>query len=511
VRGRSLRARISFGIAAPAIGILVLSCVTIYSWVSAREMGHLDRSLEMRAAAMASLVDLDGGIWDVEFDRADVPVVELFGALAAYEVRVAANGGLIAQRLLDEPGLPVFDDAPPDTLAALSPEGLAALPSDRPLELSGSVQTVELANGRSFRTWTGVYLVRAHEGDPGEGARVPVGAPSGPTAPVVRIAVAQDLGPIRAELAALLGTELATGVALSALALLAGGVVSRRIVAPIEHIARRAAEVRAPSAVPPLTLAGTGDEIDQLADALNQSYLRLHAAYALQGRFTADASHELRTPLAVIRSNAELALRQLRPTYEYEAVLAAVVSGAVRIEGVIEGLLLLARADAGGQEGARERIDLPALAAEVLDDLQPVGPGPSLRVEGEEDATVFGDAVQLDVLIRNLLTNAIRHTPATGDVVVRIDADDTSVLLEVRDTGEGIPPDALPHVFDRFFRADEARSRDAGGAGLGLSIVQAVVLQHGGTIDIDSAHDRGTVVRVRFPRAAAPVTRKEVG
>ncbi|MES2641120.1 MAG: HAMP domain-containing sensor histidine kinase [Myxococcota bacterium] len=509
MRGRSLRTRISVGIAAPAIGILVLSCVTIYSWVSAREMGHLDRSLEMRAAAMASLVDLDGGIWDVEFDRADVPVVELFGALSAYEVRVAANGGLIAQRRLDEPGL--FDDLPPDPLAALSPERLAALPSDRPLELSGSVQTVELESGRSFRTWTGVYLVRAHEGDPGEGARMPVGAPSGPAAPVVRIAVAQDLAPIRGELAALLGTELATGVALSVLALLAGGVLSRRIVAPIEHIARRAAEVRAPSAVPPLTLAGTGDEIDQLAEALNQSYLRLHAAYALQGRFTADASHELRTPLAVIRSNAELALRQPRPTYEYEAVLAAVVSGAVRIEGVIEGLLLLARADAGGQEGARERIDLPALAAEVLDDLQPVGLGPSLRVEGEEDAAVFGDAVQLDVLLRNLLTNAIRHTPASGEVVVHVDTTDTSVILEVRDTGEGIPPDALPHVFDRFFRADEARSRDAGGAGLGLSIVQAVVLQHGGTIDIESAHDRGTVVRVRFPRAAAPMTRKEVG
>lgn len=510
MRGRSLRTRILLGIAVPAIAILGLACGTIYLWVSAQEMAHLDRSLEMRAAAMAALVDLDGGVWDVEFDREDVPVVELFGSLVAYEVRVAASGGLIAQRRLEDPER-LFDDEPtPPALASLSARELDALPSDRPLELAGSLRTVDLASGRALRTWTGVYLVRAHAGEPGEGGRMPVGGPPGPSAPIVRIAVAQDLAPVRAELAALLGTQLVTGAALSCLALLSGWLLSRRIVAPIERIARRAAEVRASSAEPPLTLAGTGDEIDGLTEALNQSYLRLHAAYALQGRFTADASHELRTPLAVIRSQAELALRQARTPAEYQAVLAAVVSGAVRIESVIEGLLLLARADAGGQEGAREWVELVSLAAEVLDDLRPGLGAPSLRVEGDDTVAVYGDAVQLDVVLRNLLSNAIRHTPPSGEVVVRVAAEGDGALLEVRDTGEGISPDALPHLFERFFRADEARSRDAGGAGLGLSIVQAVVLQHGGTVEVESVRGRGTTFRVRFPRSGAAPQKEAV-
>ncbi len=496
---RSLRARILVGIAAPAILILLVSCVAVYAWVRAQALGNLDRSLEVRAAAMAALVDLDGGVWDVEFDREDLPVVELFGSLSAYEVRVVSNGGLLAERRLHEEGV-LFDPAIPPIAAA----DLVGLPSDRPLELSGEVRTVEIA-GRALRAWTGVYLVRAHAGEPGEGAREPVGAGPGPSVPVVRIAVAQDLGPIVADLRALLGAQIAVGVALSGLALLAGWVLSRRIVAPIQAIATRAAAVATPSAEPPLPLAGTGDEIDRLADALNQSYLRLHAAYALQGRFTADASHELRTPLAVLRSQVEVALRQPRSREDHEAVLRDVLAGTVRAQAVVEGLLVLARADAGDPELAP--VDLAALAAELVDEVED---GPAVRVEGATSAWVSGDVIQLELVIRNLLSNAARHTPPSGEVVVRVETG-AETILEVRDTGEGIPADALPHVFERFYRADDARTRDRGGAGLGLSIVKAVVTRHGGTVEAESTPGRGAVLRVRLPGAAARPTRRRTG
>lgn len=494
---RSLRTRILTGIAAPAILILGTSCATVYLWVRARALADLDRSLEVRAAAMAALVDVDGAVWDVEFDREDLPVGELFGPLAAYEVHVADNGALLARRGLDEPGT-VF--------AAAAPYVLEAPPAatDRPLALETGIDTVVLPSGRELRTWTGVYLVRADGGEAGEEAHSPLGAPP-VSDPVVRIAVAQDLAPVRADLATLLGTQVATGVVLSAIALASGWVLSRRIVAPIQAIARRAAAVTAPTPDAPLQKVGTGDEIDRLVDALNESYLRLHGAYLLQGRFTADASHELRTPIAVIRSHAEVALRHPRPAEEYEAVLEAVLAGTTRVEGVLEGLLLLARADAGGQAG-REPVALLGVAEEVVAELPE--DGPAVRVGGD-DVHVFADPVQIELVLRNLLSNAVRHTPPSGEVRVHVAIAGDDALLEVADTGEGIPADALPHVFERFFRADDARSRDRGGAGLGLSIVRTVVERHGGTVTIESEPGRGTTVRVRLPRAS--VRAREAG
>lgn len=495
---RSLRTRILLGIAMPAILILGTSCATVYLWVRARALADLDRSLEVRAAAMAALVDVDGVVWDVEFDREDLPVGELFGPLAAYEVRVADNGALLAERRLDEPGA-VFAPAAPWT-----PPDLASLPSDRPLALESGLDTRALPSGRALRTWTGVYLVRADGGEAGEEARAPLGAPP-VSDPVVRIAIAQDLAPVHADLATLLGTQVATGAVLSAAALLSGWFLSRRIVAPIQAIARRAAAVTAPTPDAPLQKVGTGDEIDRLVDALNESYLRLHGAYLLQGRFTADASHELRTPIAVIRSHAEVALRQPRPAEEYAAVLEAVLAGTTRVEGVLEGLLLLARADAGGQAG-REPVALLGLAEEVVAELPE--DGPAVRVGGD-DVHVFADPVQIELVLRNLLSNAVRHTPPAGEVRVHVALAGDDALLEVADTGEGIPQDALPHVFERFFRADDARSRDRGGAGLGLSIVRTVVERHGGTVTIESEPGRGTTVRVRLPRAS--VRAREAG
>lgn len=180
------------------------------------------------------------------------------------------------------------------------------------------------------------------------------------------------------------------------------------------------------------------------------------------------------------------------------------MSGAERMEAVLEGLLLLARADAGGEGGVRERVDLTTLATEVVDELQPPD-GPNVRVEGAASALVSGDVIQLDLLIRNLVSNAIRHTPESGDVVVHV-ALGEHVVLEVRDTGEGIAAEALPRIFERFFRADAARDRPRGGAGLGLSIVQTVVHQHGGAVEAESTPGVGTIVRARLPRAAREVS-----
>lgn len=496
---RSIRWRILLGITLPAILILVAASLALHLWIRAESFAHLDNALETRAAAMAALVEFEGGQWDVDFDGDEVPVTALFGPLAAYEVRVVEDGLLLAQRSTGG----FSSSAPADEKLP----DVDALPRDRPLRVSGAAATITASGTSPLRTWSGIFVVRADEGESDQDVSRPreaVAAPAPTTMPAVRIVVAQDLGPISAELRSLLRTQLKIGIGLSGLAVFFGWLLSRRIVDPIEAMADRAESVHAPSPEPPLPVSGSGDEIDRLAEALNRSFGRLHEAYSLQARFTADASHELRTPLAVIRSQAEVALRRPRPVPHYEDALAAIVIGSCRMQDILDGLLLLARTDAGAVEQLQDVVDLCALARAVLDAHPAAPPGLVLRFDGPAEAHVAGDRQHLEFALRNLVSNAIRHTPPPGEVLVRVAPEAGHLVLEVRDTGEGIPPDALPHIFDRFFRADAARTRDRGGSGLGLSIVKVVVEQHGGSVHATSTLAKGTTLRVRLPWAGRP-------
>jgi signal transduction histidine kinase len=221
-------------------------------------------------------------------------------------------------------------------------------------------------------------------------------------------------------------------------------------------------------------------------------------------RFMADAAHELRTPLTVVRSRAEIALQQPRSASEYASALRGIESETKRLGTLVEDLLILARADAGERPIARERVYLDDVTLDAAGAARAVaqGKGVELNVDEFDEAPVEGDATLLRQLVMILLDNAVKFTPRGGQVRVRVGAPNDRPLLVVEDTGVGITPEQLSHVFERFYRGDPARTRangnSADGAGLGLSIAKWIADAHGAEIALASEPGRGTKVTVRF-------------
>ncbi len=231
----------------------------------------------------------------------------------------------------------------------------------------------------------------------------------------------------------------------------------------------------------------------------------VEAAFTRMRRFMADAAHELRTPMAVLRGRADVALRRSRDPDDYRAALAGIADEARRLGGILENVLTIARADAGDWPVVRARLFLDdlvldaAAAARVLG----AGKGVQVEVEGLEEAPVLGDAALLRQLLMILLDNAVKFTPAGGEVRVGVTRRGEDVVASVSDTGPGIPPHQLPHVFERFFRGDPARARSTG-AGLGLSIARWIADAHEGEIAVVSPAGGGTRIEVTLRASTAP-------
>ncbi|OLF06415.1 sensor histidine kinase [Actinophytocola xanthii] len=221
--------------------------------------------------------------------------------------------------------------------------------------------------------------------------------------------------------------------------------------------------------------------------------------------FVADASHELRTPLATVHGWIDLYVQgALRDPDELDHAMERMQAEVDRMRVLVEELALLARLD-GSRPLHREPVDLVALATEVVDDARVVSADRSITLDGAAAAVVDGDGPRIQQVLRNLVGNAVGHTRPGTPVTVTVTAQEGEVAVEVHDEGDGIAPEHLPHVFERFYRADPSRSRDSGGSsGLGLAIVEAIVAAHGGTAGVTSAPGRGTTVRVTFPVTASP-------
>ncbi len=303
----------------------------------------------------------------------------------------------------------------------------------------------------------------------------------------------------------------AAGVGIAAIA---GDRLIRRTLKPLREVASTAHEVAAlpldsgevgETARVPTRLTDPRTEVGQVGAALNQLLGHMESALDARHRselqvrqFVADASHELRTPLATIMGYAELARRS--SSYDPAAALLKVEEEGVRMRGLVEDLLLLARLDSG-RPLADDEVDLTKLALETVEDARVVGRGHQWVLElPEEPVLVTGDGDRLHQVLSNLLTNARRHTPAGTRVVVGLRAEGRSAVLTVADDGPGIPADLLPGVFERFTRADASRTRDSGGAGLGLALVEAIVSAHGGHVGVTS-HPGETVFTVSLPAA----------
>jgi heavy metal sensor kinase len=273
---------------------------------------------------------------------------------------------------------------------------------------------------------------------------------------------------------------------------------------PLVTLSERAEHIGTSQLGERLPVPSTHDEMERLALSLNRMIERLEEALSHNRRFSADVSHELRTPLTIMRGELEQVLgdHDLTPTVRDSVVSAVEEIG--RMAQIVEGLLTIGRLDSGPDAINRQPADVSLLCRWVVDQMHLLAEEKhiQLRVETTPVITLI-DSPRMKQVLVNLLDNAIKYTPNGGSVQIASFIADKTAVIEVSDSGIGIAPAELPHVFDRFFRADKVRSRISGGTGLGLSIVKAICNAHGGSITIDSTEGIGTVVRIELPLADA--------
>lgn len=319
------------------------------------------------------------------------------------------------------------------------------------------------------------------------------------------ILVGRSLAQEQAQLNRLAGTSVAVGLFVL-LPLLAGGwFLTSRALAPIERISHAAAAVSTSNRNERIDVSRMESELAELARTVNEAFDRLQDAVDRQKRFTADASHELRTPLSVIMARADLALKSERTNEEYREALTVVRHAAARMNSVVEGLLTLARADAGEMPLKQEPCEIHEVIVEVCQLLQPLILQRTLTIESDcLPVRVMGDRERIREAISNILSNAVQYNRPGGMIRIRLGEEPGLALIRVEDTGVGIPECQQPHLFDRFFRGDESRSSQwsrsgiARGSGLGLAITRWIVEAHGGNIQLTSREGEGTVVTLRL-------------
>lgn len=296
--------------------------------------------------------------------------------------------------------------------------------------------------------------------------------------------------------AAFLGLAAATASAFVAT------LISPRLFRPLEEIARLAGQIsRADDLSRRLPDTGRDDEIGQLTLALNQTLARLEELFTAQQRFLADVSHELRTPLTTIRGNVDL-MRRMGGADDVS--LDDIEAELERMTRLVNDLLLLARADVGSLPVTTETVEMDTLLLDVYRQVKALRPKVEVTLEEVDQVQVTGDSDRLKQLILNLVDNAVKYTPAGGQVFLSLHKDGGYAELTVRDTGIGIPEEDLPFIFDRFYRVDKARARAHGGSGLGLSIARWIVEVHKGTLTVDSQVGEGTTFTVRLPLRSPP-------
>lgn len=290
---------------------------------------------------------------------------------------------------------------------------------------------------------------------------------------------------------------LLTGLAAVSLSLFLGAWLTHRLLKPLDDIAAVAIQItRADDLSRRLPDTGRRDEIGSLTMVLNQTLERLERLFHARQRFLADASHELRTPLTTIRGNMGLMRRM--GTAEPE-ILDDVQDELERMTRLVDDLLLLARADTGGLPLSRQPVELDDIFLEVYRQVQNIESPVQLTIKEVDQVYVLGDSDRLKQLFLNLVDNAIKYTPAGGEVLMSLSKKDGNALVEIRDNGVGIPAEDLPRVFDRFYRVDKARTRNPGGSGLGLSIARWIAVAHGGNIHVESSVGEGSTFIVSLP------------
>lgn len=318
--------------------------------------------------------------------------------------------------------------------------------------------------------------------------------------PVATVYVAQSLASVNSTLGAFAFFLLLSFVGAVALVVVSGVWLARRAIGPINEIAQAAQEIGGGDLTKRLNWEGRRDELGTLAARFDAMLARLEAAFARERQFISDASHELKTPLTVINANAQMLERWGdRDADVRREALEAIRMESAQMARVINAMLTLAKTDSS-ETLPFEPLNLRSMVGDVANALRPraLEKGLALETRCDGDAYVLGEPGLLRQLIVNLTENAIKFT-ASGGVTISMRAENSHAHLDVTDTGPGIPEEALPHVFERFYRADPAHSRAVEGTGLGLAVVSSIVRAHGGTIGVKSSAGSGTTVSVTLP------------
>ena len=290
----------------------------------------------------------------------------------------------------------------------------------------------------------------------------------------------------------------ATGAGILLLGLAGGWWIATRAIRPIDDISTTAVQIAAGDLSKRIDAADTDSELGRLAGVLNSTFARLESAFEEQKQFTSDAAHELRTPVSVVLTQTQTALNRERSAAEYRETIESCQRAAQRMRRLIEALLELARLDAGQEQLKRMRFDLTKTAQDCVQLIRPLADERHVKVMTELPALeCTGDPDRLAQVITNLLSNAIHYNRENGQVRLSAHSQNGSAVLIVSDTGEGISAGDLPHIFDRFYRAD--KSRTSGRTGLGLAISKAIVESHGGTLEVTSELGGGTSFTLRLP------------
>jgi len=319
-----------------------------------------------------------------------------------------------------------------------------------------------------------------------------------------RVLFGTTLQPVNTALRRFAWALTGLGLGIVPVGLLVGWWIATRALRPIAAISATAEHIAAGDRSRRIALAETDSELGRLAGVLNATFSRLEAAFDEQARFTADAAHELRTPVSVILTQTQTALSRERAAAEYRETLDACQRAAQRMRRLVESLLQLTRFDAGQEPMKRESLDLAVTARDCIQLLRPLAEQKNVRLLTEfAAAECTGDADHLGQVITNLVTNAIHCNQPGGEVQIQTRSDSGVTSLSVADTGPGIAAEDLPHIFERFYRADSSRSE--GRSGLGLAIAKAIIEAHGGTITVKSQPGRGATFIVKFRSDASGV------
>lgn len=468
-RSGTLTFRLTAGYALAGLLMVVVATASLYLVLVAELERSTDLFLSDKINVIRTMLRDRPNDWDNLREE-----VELESAARQYEQFYI--------RLLDERNTPVI--ATPGMSDQLD---LEKFPSETH-SLSRHALPMKGKNGRVFRVTT---------------TTVPVGLP--PTqSDTIQIAI--DVSQKEALLARYRRWFWTILVGSLAIFPLVGYQIARQGIRPVEEIATTAQHISSTNLHERIQPEGYPSELASLAGTFNQMLDRLEESFDRISRFSADIAHDLRTPVNNIRGEAEVALARARTVDEYREVLGSCLEEAVRLSNLISDLLFLARAESPLGHLHWARVDVDELLSSVREYYEGAAAegGISLTTaNGDKPVTAELDRMLVQRAVGNLVANAVAHTPRGGSVVLRANAEADSVRIEVSDTGVGIPTDALPKVFDRFFRVDQSRSQASGGTGLGLAIVQSIMALHNGNAEIQSQPGHGTRVTLRMPIAAA--------